>query len=188
MRGEYVDLVARAPLPTFRTAFDLGTGTGVLAAVLARRGVGRLVATDISPRALVCARDNLGRLGLAVDPTAHGRQQVASVVEVALPQQGGAFAGQPVGGVGTRAVVGDDGVLGPAIRGHDAVLLAIERAGARRALRRGDERAESYGSSRTGEKAGRLGRLPLPRRSARGTVSEHRTEDTECHEQPFPSG
>ncbi|WP_411151495.1 methyltransferase [Streptomyces sp. A30] len=65
VRGEYVDLVARAPLPTFRTAFDLGTGTGVLAAVLARRGVGRLVATDIGPRALVCARDNLGRLGLA---------------------------------------------------------------------------------------------------------------------------
>lgn len=40
VRGEYVDLVATAPLPVPapRTAFDLGTGTGVLAAVLARRG------------------------------------------------------------------------------------------------------------------------------------------------------
>ncbi|MGW2381839.1 methyltransferase [Streptomyces sp. NPDC001658] len=64
VRREYVDLVDRAPLHG-RTAFDLGTGTGVLAAVLARRGVERVVATDIGPRALVCARENLHRLGLA---------------------------------------------------------------------------------------------------------------------------
>jgi hypothetical protein len=33
VRGEYVDLVAKAPLPTScRMAFDIGTGTGVLAA------------------------------------------------------------------------------------------------------------------------------------------------------------
>jgi methylase of polypeptide subunit release factors len=67
-RSEYVDLVARAPLPcggAVRTAFDLGTGTGVLAAVLARRGVGQVVATDVSARARECARANLRRLGLA---------------------------------------------------------------------------------------------------------------------------
>ncbi|WP_328427988.1 class I SAM-dependent methyltransferase [Streptomyces sp. NBC_00443] len=71
VRGEYVDLVAHAPLPApadrrtgRRTAFDLGTGTGVLAAVLARRGIERTVATDISPRALACARDNVRRLHL----------------------------------------------------------------------------------------------------------------------------
>ncbi|WP_225882302.1 methyltransferase [Streptomyces aureocirculatus] len=71
VRGEYVDLVATAPLPAAAhrapaaaTAFDLGTGTGVLAAVLARRGLGRIVATDSSPRALVCARDNVTRLGI----------------------------------------------------------------------------------------------------------------------------
>ncbi|MEU6179340.1 class I SAM-dependent methyltransferase [Streptomyces coeruleorubidus] len=66
-RGEYVDLVARAPLPRggdVRTAFDLGTGTGVLAAVLARRGVGQVVATDVSARARECARDNVRRLGV----------------------------------------------------------------------------------------------------------------------------
>ncbi len=69
VRGEYVDLVAQAPLPAALThcpvAFDLGVGTGVLSAVLARRGVPRVVATDLSPRALACARDNLQRLGLA---------------------------------------------------------------------------------------------------------------------------
>lgn len=66
VRGEYVDLVARAPLGVRpRTAFDLGTGTGVLAAVLAGRGIDRVVATDISPRALVCAGDNVRALGLA---------------------------------------------------------------------------------------------------------------------------
>ncbi|HRQ58275.1 MAG TPA: class I SAM-dependent methyltransferase [Azoarcus taiwanensis] len=65
VRGEYLDLVAEAPLPSEALAFDIGTGTGVLAAILARRGVRRVVATDMDPRALVCARDNLQRLGLA---------------------------------------------------------------------------------------------------------------------------
>lgn len=69
VRGEYIDLVARTPLPgalaQHPTAFDIGTGTGVLAALLARRGVAQVVATDIDPRALDCARSNLQRLGLA---------------------------------------------------------------------------------------------------------------------------
>jgi len=69
IRNEYVDLVARAPLPaalkTRSLAFDVGTGTGVLAAVLARRGVQRVIATDMDPRALACASDNMSRLGLA---------------------------------------------------------------------------------------------------------------------------
>ncbi len=69
IRREYVDLVATAPLPDLRSlsslAFDIGTGTGVLAAVLARRGFRRVVATDQDPRALACARENLERLGLS---------------------------------------------------------------------------------------------------------------------------
>jgi SAM-dependent methyltransferase len=64
-RGDYVNLVARAPLPGTRLAFDVGTGTGVLAALLARRGVARVVATDVQPAAVACARENVGRLGLA---------------------------------------------------------------------------------------------------------------------------
>lgn len=65
VRGEYVDLVAAAPLPDTSLAFDIGTGTGVLAAVLAQRGVQRVVATDAEPRALACAADNLSRLGVS---------------------------------------------------------------------------------------------------------------------------
>ncbi|MEU1995784.1 class I SAM-dependent methyltransferase [Nocardia gamkensis] len=66
VRGEYVDLVASAPLPArAETAFDLGTGTGVLAAVLGRRGFRRIIATDNNPRALTCARANLDRLVLS---------------------------------------------------------------------------------------------------------------------------
>ncbi|MBW8487021.1 methyltransferase [Actinomadura parmotrematis] len=65
VRGEYVDLVAEAPLPPAATAFDIGTGTGVLAAVLARRGVPEVVATDVDPRALACAEENAARLKVA---------------------------------------------------------------------------------------------------------------------------
>jgi methylase of polypeptide subunit release factors len=69
IRSEYVDLVATASLPALTSAssvaFDIGTGTGVLAAVLARRGIRRVVATDQDPRALACARENIARLGLA---------------------------------------------------------------------------------------------------------------------------
>lgn len=64
VRGEYVALVADAPLPAKTLAFDIGTGTGVLAAVLARRGVARIIATDQDPRALACARENIARLNL----------------------------------------------------------------------------------------------------------------------------
>jgi methylase of polypeptide subunit release factors len=64
VRGEYIDLVAQAPLPRTALALDIGTGTGVLAAVLARRGVARIIATDMDSRALACARENLQRLGL----------------------------------------------------------------------------------------------------------------------------
>jgi len=67
-RDEYLDLVADAAWPDGvdrPTVMDLGTGTGVLAAILARRGARRVVATDINPRAVRCARDNVDRLGLA---------------------------------------------------------------------------------------------------------------------------
>lgn len=92
VRGEYVDLVAQAPLPAAlrilplgrdertkdrlgidveantntntNAAWDIGAGTGVLSAVLARRGVAKVVATELAPRAVACAQDNLRRLGL----------------------------------------------------------------------------------------------------------------------------
>jgi methylase of polypeptide subunit release factors len=66
VRGEYVELVAQAPLPAQATlAFDIGAGTGVLSAVLAHRGLQRVIATDMDQRALGCARANIDRLGLS---------------------------------------------------------------------------------------------------------------------------
>ena len=68
VRGEYVNLVATAPLPKIRpakfVAFDIGTGTGVLAAVLALREVDQVVATDQDERALACAKENIYKLRL----------------------------------------------------------------------------------------------------------------------------
>ena len=67
VRGEYVDLVAAAAAewPVHgKRALDVGTGTGVLAFVLARAGA-QVVATDLEPAAVACARDNAARLGLA---------------------------------------------------------------------------------------------------------------------------
>lgn len=67
VRGEYVGLVAEAlgrrPLAG-RLAFDVGTGTGVLALLAAKAGA-RVRATDADPRAVACARENAERLGLA---------------------------------------------------------------------------------------------------------------------------
>ena len=90
VRGEYVDLVAQAPLPAAAQAhgaFDIGTGTGVLAAVLARRGLA-VVATDLSPAALACAADNARRLGLP-------RQIVLKSADLFPPGQAGLIVCNP---------------------------------------------------------------------------------------------
>lgn len=64
LRGEYIDLVANTPIRDKTLAFDIGVGTGVLSALLVKRGVQRIIATDRDPRALACARENLERLGV----------------------------------------------------------------------------------------------------------------------------
>ncbi|WP_201529113.1 methyltransferase [Psychrobacter frigidicola] len=64
-RHEYVQLLLDAPLPdACDVAFDIGTGTGLLAIILAQRGVQQVVATDLNPRALACASENFARLEL----------------------------------------------------------------------------------------------------------------------------
>lgn len=65
VRGEYLDLINQAPIAQMKTAFDIGTGTGVIAAILAHRGIKQITATDNHPRALQCAQDNIQRLGLS---------------------------------------------------------------------------------------------------------------------------
>jgi SAM-dependent methyltransferase len=91
IRSEYVALIAETPFPpahvtsarnpTIPLAFDIGTGTGVLAAVLAKRGVKQVVATDMDSRAITCARENIKRLKLVAQvqvveanlfPNSHG--------------------------------------------------------------------------------------------------------------------
>jgi methylase of polypeptide subunit release factors len=73
VRGEYLSLVAQAPLPAalqhHGLAIELGVGTGVLSVLLVRRGVARVLATDVSDRALICASENLTRLGVASQVT-----------------------------------------------------------------------------------------------------------------------
>ena len=44
---------------------DIGTGSGVLAAVLAKHSAACITATDNNPRAVACAADNIARLGLS---------------------------------------------------------------------------------------------------------------------------
>lgn len=67
-RRDYLDLfaglVGRTELAG-KVAFDIGTGTGVLTLLPARRGAARVVATDADCRAVACARENARRLGLA---------------------------------------------------------------------------------------------------------------------------
>lgn len=65
IRGEYLNLVDTAPLPVpCNLAFDIGTGTGVLAAILAHRGIKNVIATDNSQRALDCAQKNINQLDM----------------------------------------------------------------------------------------------------------------------------
>lgn len=64
-RHEYVQLLLDAPLPAVHdVAYDIGTGTGLLAIILAQRGVRQVIATDLNPRALACASENFTRLKL----------------------------------------------------------------------------------------------------------------------------
>lgn len=68
-RSEYLELIAQAPLPQgpgmLGHAFDIGTGTGVIAALLLKRGLTHVTATDTQARALDCAQENIERFGLS---------------------------------------------------------------------------------------------------------------------------
>jgi methylase of polypeptide subunit release factors len=68
IRGEYIELVLKTPLPHAiqknSIAFDIGVGTGVLAVVLAIREIKKIIASDQDDRAIACAQDNISRLGL----------------------------------------------------------------------------------------------------------------------------
>jgi len=68
IRGEYIELVLKAPLPAAlqknSLAFDIGVGTGVLSVVLAIREIKKIIASDQDERAIACAQENIDRLNL----------------------------------------------------------------------------------------------------------------------------
>lgn len=158
-RGEYIDLVAKANFPVTGqqpyVAFDIGTGSGVLAAVLARRGLTHIVATDLEPRALVCAHDNLQRLGLRglvelcqTDLFPPGQASLivcnppwlparpTAPIENAVYDEGGRMLHGWLTGLASHLAPGGEGwlVLSDlaehlALRSRDALLLAIAQAG-----------------------------------------------------------
>ena len=64
IRGEYLELINTTSLGNAKTAFDIGTGTGVIAAILVTRGIKAVIATDNSVRALNCAAENIEKLNL----------------------------------------------------------------------------------------------------------------------------
>jgi 16S rRNA G1207 methylase RsmC len=63
-RQEYLDLMMKPCLTSaVNLAFDIGTGTGILAILLAQRGIRRVIATDTNVSAIQCACENAIRLG-----------------------------------------------------------------------------------------------------------------------------
>jgi methylase of polypeptide subunit release factors len=64
IRGEYLELINSTSFGNAKTAFDIGTGTGVIAAILVTRGIKAVIATDNSARALNCAQENIEKLNL----------------------------------------------------------------------------------------------------------------------------
>ncbi len=64
IRGEYLELINTTSLGNAKTAFDIGTGTGVIAAILVTRGIKAVIATDNSARALNCAAENIEKQNL----------------------------------------------------------------------------------------------------------------------------
>jgi methylase of polypeptide subunit release factors len=153
VRGEYVDLVAAAASEwpvRGRLALDLGTGTGVLAFVLARAGA-RVVATDAEPRAVACARENAERLGLdgavevvAADlfpPGARADLVVSNPPWLPAPAHGALERAvyDPGGALLERLVAGLPGALAPGgeawiVLSDLAELLGLRRAGHLEAL------------------------------------------------------
>ncbi len=57
-RTDYVELVRRLGDVKGARCFDIGTGTGVLGFLLLQKGAQSVVATDVEPRAVACAKEN----------------------------------------------------------------------------------------------------------------------------------
>ena len=156
VRAEHVDLVAAAaaarPLAGSR-ALDAGTGSGVLAFVLARAGA-RVVATDLEARAVACAREGAAALGLAdavevveadLFPPGEARFDLvvsnppwlpgaaASPLERAIYDPGGGFLARLLAGIPARLADGGEAWI---VLSDLAVLLGLRPEGEVEALAR----------------------------------------------------
>lgn len=109
---------AASLLPPEGIAVDLGTGSGAVAAVLrTRRPEARVLATDIDPAAVACARANgvealLGDLDVPLPPALHGAVDVVTAVVPYVPTDELAFLPRDVVAFEPRQALdgGRDGV------------------------------------------------------------------------------
>ncbi|MFO0584612.1 MAG: class I SAM-dependent methyltransferase [Anaeromyxobacter sp.] len=149
VRAEHVDLVAAAAAERTlagKAALDAGTGTGVLAFVLARAGA-RVVATDLEARAVACAREGAAALGLAdavqvveadLFPPGDARYdlvvsnppwlpgEAASPLERAIYDPGGAFLSRLLAALPARLAPGGEAWI---VLSDLAELLGLRPAG-----------------------------------------------------------
>lgn len=202
VRGEYADL-AGAALSGLdlagRRVFDVGTGTGVLAFLAARRGA-RVVATDSESRAVACARENAERLGLAdrvevrqADLFPEGRADLVlcnppwipadahTPLERAVYDPGGRFLAGFLSGLGAHLVPGGEGWLVLSdlaerlgLRAPGELEAAFRRAGLRRVELRSapatHPRSKDPGDPLHGARAGEITSLHVLRAVTDGTV------------------
>lgn len=147
VRGEHVDLVAEAarrwPVAG-RRALDVGTGTGVLAFVLARAGA-TVTASDLSEAALRSTAEDAARLGLAervqpirADLFPEGAfdlvvcnppwlpAEAVTPLDRAIYDPGGAFLARFLGGLRAHLAPGGEGWL---ILSDLAERLGLRRPG-----------------------------------------------------------
>jgi methylase of polypeptide subunit release factors len=185
VRGEYVGLVAdraeRAGMAG-RLAFDVGTGTGILAFVLARHGAARVVATDADERAVDCARENARCLGLdrtvevrKVEPDAPfppGSADILVCNPPWLPNEAVTPLDRAVYDPGGRFLARFlEGVPGHLRRGGEAWLVLSDLA-ERLGLRSADHVADI---------ASRVGLAVLGRRTARARHPRTQVRDDPLH-------
>jgi SAM-dependent methyltransferase len=157
VRGEHVELVAEAVkrwTVAGKRALDVGTGTGVLGLLLARAGA-RVTATDLSPEAVACARENAQRLAVAdrmevveADLFPEGRfdlvvcnppwlpHEAVTALDRAVYDPGGRFLARFLEGLAAHLAPGGEGWLilsdlaeRLGLRGEDELERQLEAAG-----------------------------------------------------------